>query len=234
MNKTAIMVGNSSGMGLAITRELLKSEWRIVGISRSTSPVENPDYRHIVADVRQDEYQKQLKIALKQKPQIDLCIYFAGIGELLDLSHMEIEPEIFEVNLLGLVKTVSLVIPAMVKSGQGHFVGISSFADELVSAEAPSYHGSKAGLSNYLEGLALALKPQGIAVTNVRFGFVDTKMAKGEVKPFMMSVDRAVKHLLVCLEKKPVRYTAPGLAIPLVKFRRWMMRLRYLSWLITF
>ena len=96
----------------------------------------------------------------------------------------------------------------------------------MISAEAPSYHAAKAGFSNYLEGLALALKPSGVRVTNLRFGFVDTKMAKGEVRPFMMPVERAVEHLLKCIEKKPARYTAPKLVIPLVKFRRWMLRLQ--------
>jgi hypothetical protein len=31
-------------------------------------------------------------------------------------------------------------------------------------------------------------------------GFVDTKMAKGDVKPFMMSVEKAVDHLELNLE----------------------------------
>ena len=113
----------------------------------------------------------------------------------------------------------------MVKRGQGHFIGLSSLADELVSAEAPSYNASKAGFSNYLEGLALALKPKGVHVTNIRFGFVDTKMAKSDVRPFMMNVDKAVDHLEYCIGKKPVRYTAPKVAIPLVKMIKLMTKL---------
>ena len=117
------------------------------------------------------------------------------------------------------------IIPAMIAEGRGHFMGISSVADDMISAEAPGYHASKAGFSNYLEGLALALRPRGVSVTNIRFGFVDTKMAKGDVKPFMMSVDRAIKHLLTCIEKKPARYTAPGVVSPLVSLRRWTQKL---------
>ena len=71
----------------------------------------------------------------------------------------------------------------------------------------------------------MALKHKGVYVTNVRFGFVDTKMAKGDVKPFMMNVEKAVDHLETCIHKKPVCYTAPRIAIPLVKFRKLMMRL---------
>jgi short-subunit dehydrogenase len=113
----------------------------------------------------------------------------------------------------------------MVKRKQGHFIGVSSLADDLLSAEAPSYHASKAGFSNYLGGLSLALKPKGVHVTNVRFGFVDTKMAKGDIKPFMMNVEKAVDHMENCIRKKPASYTAPKIATPLIKFRKLMMKL---------
>ena len=156
---------------------------------------------------------------------LDLCIYFVGVGELLDPLNMSSEARIIDVNLTGMVRTAAAVIPEMVKRGQGHFIGVSSLADELLSADAPSYHASKAGFSNYLGGLALALRPNGVYVTNVRFGFVDTKMAKGDVKPFMMSVEKAVNHLESCISNKPVCYTAPRIAIPLIKLRKLMMRL---------
>jgi short-subunit dehydrogenase len=221
----ALLIGNSDGIGLATTRELLKQGWKVVGISRSESPIQDPCYEHIVAQVQDAEYLGRLKSVLENNGPIDLCIFCAGIGEVLDLSNMEGEVKIFEVNLLGMVETASCVIPLMVKRGSGHFIGISSVADELLSAEAPSYHASKAGFSNYLEGLALAVKPRGVHVSNVRFGFVDTKMAKGDVKPFIMGVERATQHLLTCIEKKPIRYTAPWFVSPLVKFRSLMLRL---------
>ena len=228
MKGKALLIGNSDGIGLATTKELLKREWKVVGISRSESPIEDPSYEHIVAEVQDDEYSVILKSVLEKGEPVDLCVFCAGIGEMLDLTNMEGEAEIFNVNLLGMVKAASCVIPLMVKRGKGHFIGLSSVADELLSREAPSYHASKAGFSNYLEGLALALKPKGVYVTNVRLGFVDTKMAKGDVKPFMMGVERATLHLLSCIEKKPVRYTAPWIVIPLVKFRSWMLRLSIL------
>jgi short-subunit dehydrogenase len=228
MKGKALLIGNSDGIGLATTKELLKREWRVIGISRSDSPIEDPSYEHIVAEVQDDEYSEKLKSVLKKGEPVDLCIFCVGIGEILDLSNMEGEAEIFNVNLLGMVKTASYVIPVMVKRGKGHFIGLSSVADEMLSPEAPSYHASKAGFSNYLEGLALALRPKGVHVSNVRFGFVDTKMAKGNVKPFMMRVECAALHLLSCIEKKPIRYTAPWIVIPLVRFRSWMLRLSIL------
>jgi len=61
---------------------------------------------------------------------------------------------------------------------------------------------SKAGFSSYLGSLALALKLKGVHVTNVRFGFVDTKMAKSNPKPFVMRVEKAADHLETCIRKK--------------------------------
>ena len=224
MQSRAILVANSDGLGLATTKRLLSAGWGIVGVSRSKSPITNTTYYHRVADVSENRYSDLMNELVMIGP-LDLCIYFVGIGELLDPLDMNDEPRIIDVNLTGMVRTAAAVIPQMVRNGKGHFIGVSSLADELLSSEAPSYHASKAGFSNYLGGLALALKPKGVHVTNVRFGFVDTKMAKGDVKPFMMSVEKAVDHLENCIRKKPVCYTAPKIVIPLIKFRKLMMKL---------
>jgi short-subunit dehydrogenase len=223
MSKRALLIGNSDGIGLATTARLLDDGWEVVGISRSASPLAHAAYEHVVCEVQHRDYLPRLRSALGAG--VDLCLYCVGIGELLDPTDMRGEAQIIEVNLTGMVRTASCVVPSMVAAGEGHFIGLSSLADELLSAEAPSYHASKAGFSNYLEGLALALRPRGVKVTNLRFGFVDTKMAKGDVKPLMMTVERAVHHVMVCVEKRPVRYTAPNLAVPLVKLRRAMMGL---------
>ena len=224
MTTTALIVGNSDGIGLAVTRRLLDRGWHVTGVSRSVSPVGHAYYTHHVADVSRDDFMEVLRKQLEAGVP-DLFIYSAGIGELCDPRSMEHEVRVIEVNLMGLVRALSLVAPAMVERGSGYIIGISSLADELLSAEAPSYHASKAGFTSYLGSLNLALKPHGVHVTAIRFGFVDTKMAKGDVKPLMMSVERAVRHIERCIERKPALYTAPRPAVPLVKFRKWMMRL---------
>jgi short-subunit dehydrogenase len=220
----ALLVGNSDGMGLATTRRLLARGWDVVGVSRSASPIDSAGYHHRVLDVGDSGYSELVGQLVRDVPP-DLCVYFVGIGELLDLADMSNEMRVMDVNLTGMVRTAAAVIPQMVSKGQGHFMGVSSMADELLSAEAPSYYASKAGFSSYLGGLALALKPRGVYVTNVRFGFVDTKMAKSNVKPFMMSVEKAVDHLEICISRKPARYTAPLILSPLLKLRKFMMRL---------
>lgn len=221
MTDSALLIGNSDGIGLEATRRLLGSGWEVIGVSRSDSPIEDPHYVHNVADVTSPEY----LTVLENLEAIDLCIYCAGIGELMDPTDMSHEVHVVDVNLMGMIRTAAAVIPPMVRRGRGHFIGLSSLADELLSAEAPSYHASKAGFSSYLESLALALRPKGVHVTNLRFGFVDTKMAKGDRKPLLMTVARAADHLERCIERRPRVYTAPRAAIPLVKLLRWKMKL---------
>lgn len=225
MKDNTLIIGNSDGIGLAVTEKLLKQGREVIGMSRRESPISDSLYEHIVVDVQDSQFEVKLKAVLDGGNRNDVCIFCVGIGELLDFSNMKAEIAVVEVNLLAMIKTVACVIPAMVNRGKGHFIGLSSLGDELLSPEAPSYHASKAGFSHYLESLALALKPKGVQVTNVRFGFVDTKMAKGDLKPFMMSVDRAASHIIRCIEKRPVRYSAPWAIIPLIKFRNLMLRL---------
>lgn len=225
MNKNAIVVGNSDGIGLAVTNKLLRRGWKVIGLSRSKSGVIHDCYEHHVVDVQHTDYSTTLQSVLQSMEQIDLCLYCPGIGELLEINTMQKEIEVFKVNLLGLVQTAVHVLPRMVQQGNGHLIGLSSVADEMLSPEGPSYHASKAGFSNYLESLGLALKSTGVSVTNLRFGFVDTKMAHGDRMPFMIRPDEAADHVLTCVQKRPIRYTAPRIIIPLVKFRKWMQRL---------
>ena len=117
MSKKTLVVGNSDGIGLATTRKLLTLGWDIVGISRSASPIEDPSYEHIVADVQGEDYLRALNSLQKKSPPFDLCLFCVGIGEVLDLEHMDGEAAIFDVNLMALVKTVSAIVPSMLDRG---------------------------------------------------------------------------------------------------------------------
>ena len=224
MNKKALFIGNSDGIGLAATRRLLEADWEIVGISKSDSPIKNEHYQHHTIDVSDSKYKELLNEIVKDNPP-DLCIYFAGIGEFLNIRDMSMEPKVIDVNFTGMVRTAAAVIPKMVKVKNGHFIGLSSMADELILSDAPSYCASKAGFSSYLAALKKPAKKKGVYITNVRFGYVNTKMAKGNVRPFMISVEKAVDHLEHCIKKKPARYSAPKIAIPFLKLLKLTMKL---------
>lgn len=219
MNSKALLVGNSDGIGLAVTRRLLAAGWDVTGISRSVSPILDPAYRHTVADVTSPEFPAVLGVVVAASPP-DLCVYCAGIGDRINPRDLGPDIATFEVNLMGMLKTAAAVIPGMVERHGGHFIGISSLADELNNQNSPAYSGSKAGFSRYLGGLALAVRRRGVRVTNVRFGFVKTKMSGGRHLPMLMSADRAAAHVMKCVARKPFCHTAPLAMIPLVKLTR--------------
>jgi short-subunit dehydrogenase len=88
MNATkALLIGNSDGIGAATTRKLLERGFHVVGISKSEFKIDHPRYRHIICDVCSEEYRKRLR----EESQIDLCIYFAGIGDAIDWNDLSRE-----------------------------------------------------------------------------------------------------------------------------------------------
>ncbi len=224
--RRALVIGNSDGIGLALTRRLLACGWAVTGGSRRASPIDDASYDHSVLDVAAPGYAETLRALAARSRPFELCVYCAGIGDLLDVRDLSREADVFRVNLVGAVDTASVVLPPMLAAGRGHFVALSSIGDEMLSADAPAYAASKAGLSSYLAGLALAMRPRGVHVSNVRFGFVDTKMAKSKVKPMMISPTRAADVVMRCLERKPARVTYPWRMAALVRLLRWASAVR--------
>ena len=197
------------GLGLWIRISLL--EWCAIVVAIVmvwTAEALNTAFEFL-CDVTSPEFPDRLAAELDLLGGPELCVYAAGIGEFLDVQDLSAQTRVLEVNLIGAVRTAELVLPRMVAAGAGQLIGLSSLADVMVSAQAPGYAASKAGLSAYFRGLAPALRPHGVAVTTVRFGFVDTKMAKADRTPAMMSVPDAVDVLIHAITHRPVRVSRP-------------------------
>ena len=230
--KRSLIVGNTDGIGLALTRRLLAAGHIVTGVSRRGSPlVAHQSYEHIIANVAARDYPETLHEVVGRRGPFDLCVYCAAIGDRLDLEDLPRESEVFRVNVIGAVDTLAAIVPGMLAARDGHFIALSSLADEMVSCDVPSYAASKAGLSSYLAGVALALRPRGLAVSNVRFGFVDTKMAKSHRRPFMIPVERAVDVIIRCMETRRARVSYPLRMALLMKVLRIapLLRLRWSS-----
>lgn len=223
--RSAIVIGASTGIGLAICRRLVDGGWSVTGLARRAAGFEHERYCHVAADVRAEGYREVLTAALDERPPA-LCIYAAGIGHEIEVADPSGEVDVFATNLTGAVITVEVVLPRMIAAGAGHLIGLSSQADRLIDRHAPSYAASKAGLSSYLEGLALACRPHGVAITNVRFGFVDTAMSRGPSRPFLITADRAAQIVERCIARRPIRKTYPLRMAALLWCLRWIARVR--------
>ncbi len=226
MPQNLLVIGNSDGIGLAVTRALIARGDRVIGISRSPSPLGTHDPKHFVQDVGEPDYPTVLREVIKAEGPFDVCIYCVAIGSGLQWPNLSNEPHVININFTALVRTFEAIVPGWFEQGSGHFVGLSSLADGFYNELSPSYTASKAGVSSYLVSMALKLKPLGVSVTNIRFGFVDTKLPTVSWKPFMMTTVQAAQHILECLDKKPIQYSAPKIMAGLVNVYRWVQSVR--------
>jgi short-subunit dehydrogenase len=124
VSEAALLIGNSDGIGLAMTRRLLERGFAVTGVSRSPSPVSHQAYRHIVLNVSSADYGARLDAALPSD-RIRLCVYCAGIGDHFAIDGLRQDVATLEVNLIGLARTVERVLPRMVADGPAVFAGLS-------------------------------------------------------------------------------------------------------------
>jgi short-subunit dehydrogenase len=128
---------------------------------------------------------------------LDLVIANAGItGGLAAGDRSETLADVhrmMSINFGGVCNTVHPLIPAMRRRRRGQLALMSSLAALRGLPYSPAYCASKAALKAYGEALRTWLRPEGIEVTVVLPGFVDTRLA-GHVagpKPFLMTPERA-------------------------------------------
>ncbi|MEX0829437.1 MAG: SDR family oxidoreductase [Nitrospirales bacterium] len=226
MNRHILIIGNSDGIGAAVTRALVAQGDRVVGISRSPSPLGQDGPRHVVQDIAAPEYPQVLENLLSREGPFDACIFCAAIGSELRLPDLSKEARVIEVNFTAMVRTLAVLTPDWLHRGNGHFIGLSSLADDFYNPNAPSYTASKAGFSNYLVSMALKLRPRGVFVTNIRFGFVDTKLPKASWKPLMITADQAATYVLKCLRTRSIQLSVPKIAGAAIHVSRWVQSVR--------
>jgi NAD(P)-dependent dehydrogenase (short-subunit alcohol dehydrogenase family) len=207
--RSVLVIGSSDGIGRRLVERLSAAGWTVTGVSRSASEPLGERHEHHVLDVRSPGYREALAAVCERRGPFDAAVYCAGVGEPLALEALGEQRAAFEVNLLGAIDTFEVLAPAWRAARRGHLVVLSSLADKLIGPHSPGYNASKAAVSSYFESLALAVREHGIAITNLRFGFVDTKMAKAPMRPFMMSRDRAVREIERALARRPIRRSAP-------------------------
>ncbi len=140
---------------------------------------------------------------------LDLLVISSGTGDINDNLDFAIEKQTIDTNVLGFTCVADWTFNYFEKHKFGHLVAISSVGGLRGSRQAPSYNATKAFQINYLEALrqkATFLKMP-IIVTDIRPGFVDTDMAKGEGQFWVASVDKASRQIFSAIKaKKKIAY----------------------------
>ncbi len=205
--KKAIVVGASSGIGYGIATVLANNNYNVgitgrrIGLLRALKKTK-PNAFYIQAfDVSNvASVATNIQALVNQLGGLDLLILSAGTGELNEQLAFDKEQQTIETNVLGFTSVATWAFNYFEQQGYGHLVAITSVGGSRGSRIAPAYNASKAFQINYVEGLqqkatALAAKNKKIDITDIRPGFVDTAMAKGEGQFWVAPVNKAVVQI---------------------------------------
>ncbi|NCZ77874.1 MAG: SDR family NAD(P)-dependent oxidoreductase, partial [Burkholderiaceae bacterium] len=202
------VIGASSGIGEACVRALFQKGARVALSSRRVDRLEAiaqgyPKEDHLIlpvdvmreADV-QDAYQK----IEKEWGGVDLLLFVSGIYIPMraDTFNMANAQKTVDSNILGPMRAVATVLPAMLNRSSGHIAIVGSVAGYSGLPKALAYGPTKAAMINFCETLFYDLQPKGIGVHMISPGFVETEAtAQNDFEmPALISATTAANEIL--------------------------------------
>lgn len=209
--KKAIIIGASSGIGKDLAIVLAEHGYEVGIMARRLEKLEDlqkeiPTKTYIgYIDIGSSaEAIEKTEEMIDKMGGLDLMILNAGIGFLNPELDSAKEIETIKVNVEGFCVLAGLSYKYFSSQGHGHIVGISSIGALRGNHVAPAYNASKAFMSNYLEGLRKKAFNEKIpiTVTDIKPGFVDTDMAKGEGKFWVASPKKAAEQIYAAIKAK--------------------------------
>jgi short-subunit dehydrogenase len=209
--KKVIIIGATSGIGKSLA-EILVQEGYAVGITGRREEIlqsiqaENPGKIFVKKmDIRDlSTVESICNELVHQFGGLDLLIISAGIGEANKDLSFEVENNVIKTNIQGFTCVADWGMNYFKKQGHGHLVNMSSIAGIRGNGIAPSYNATKAYQINYLEGLRLNAyrSHSDIHVTDIRPGYVDTDMAKGDGMFWVAPVEKAARQIFYGIKRK--------------------------------
>jgi short-subunit dehydrogenase len=209
-----IIIGATSGIGRELAQQYLALGHTVAVTGRRQEllaelKIQFPAIHTACFDVQSPEAVARLQSLIEEMGAPDLLIYSAGYGEPSKELVSETEIDSTATNVMGFVKIVTYTFNYMVQQGHGQLAVISSVAGVRGNSFTPAYSASKAYVSNYAEGLNIKARKQkvGIVVSDIRPGFVKTKMAKGQGQFWVAPVEKAARQIREAIAaKKRVAY----------------------------
>ena len=208
--KKAIIIGATSGIGRELALQLIEKNYQVGLTGRRLDKLNElknqyPNNIEIAQmDISQTSEARTILDKLIQKlKDVELIVISSGTGFLNPELDWEKENQTIEVNVSGFTAIANKAFNYFKSRGGGHLVGISSIAAER-GGPGLTYNASKAYVGNYLEGLyGLSFKEKlNIHITDIRPGFVDTDMAKGEGLFWVAPVKKAAQQIISAIDKK--------------------------------
>ena len=191
--RIAIVTGGTRGIGRAIAKSLAsagaevaitaRNEKEIADAVAKLNQLSSGNVTGHVCDVRDYEQVKSVFAEVAQDlGGVDILINNAGIGIFAPVESTSIEDfrAVLETNVFGVFYCCHEAIPLMKQRGGGYIINISSLAGTNAHAEMAAYNASKFGLNGFSEALMQEVRHDGIKVSYIMPGSVNTEFGGDE------------------------------------------------------
>ena len=178
IDKTAIVTGASSGMGAAISKQLLNDGYGVVGLARDFSKctIDSENFHSISLDFSDlDNLPAQLSELSKNHPQVDVLICCAGkgqFGSIEEFSYQQLQ-DLMQLNFMSQAFITKALVPSMKQQGHGDIIYIGSESALSGGKKGAIYCASKFAI----RGMAQALREE-CSRSNVRVTLINPGMTK--------------------------------------------------------
>jgi dehydrogenase/reductase SDR family member 7B len=183
--KVVWITGASRGIGAALAVELARHGARLVlsapeseraSLEQTQQRCQGGGHQLIAFDLAQPA---QIAEAHQRAGHVDILINNAGIthrSKILETS-LEVDRRVLEVNYFGPIALTKLVAADMVRHGGGQVVAIASVLGLIATPQRSAYIAAKHAMNGFYEALRAETADQGILVTLVFPGFVNTEIS---------------------------------------------------------
>ncbi len=180
--RVAVVTGASRGIGAATVRAFASAGARVVLAARLSEDLHGlgreVDGLVVPTNVRApDQVKALMETADRELGGVDLVVAAAGIGRFGAVADLALDDwdDTFAVNLRGTFLTCQAALPYLLRSPRrGHIFTLVSIAATRAFPNAAAYCASKAGLLAFTRVLAEEVRRQGVKVTAVIPGSVDS------------------------------------------------------------
>lgn len=181
--KVAIVTGSTKGIGRAVAERLLQAGCRVVVSARTQVDVEataralGEGAVGIPCDVADPvACQALVDETVRRLGRLDILINNAGLGVFKPMADLTVEEwrRQIDVNLGGVFYCSKAALPALSASGDGFIINIGSLASRNPFAGGTGYNASKFGLLGLTEAMMLDVRYDGVRVSIVMPGSVNT------------------------------------------------------------
>lgn len=226
----ALVTGASSGIGKALSLELLARGYEVIGVSRSVEKLEkirgelqNSRFSIVPCDVSDPAAVKEVSARIKEMGKIPSFFYLnAGIAGLdaiepTDLLDLQVYQKIFSVNYYGVLNFVREWLQPCKENGGAAFIVSSSINAIFAPPGGSAYSASKAAISKTFDGLRLTHRNNNLKFLSIFCCPVDTPGLAGKL-PFTWHAERMAKYMIQQAEKGIIHSNPSWFYTTLCKF----------------